>query len=171
MSFPGIWFEGDCEIKADKLNATMGNEEDEVRTWTALERLYEEGQIQRLGIAEFGTEKLANFMKRVKVRPSVDQINVRNCCNVPPALSKLAKEEDVELLTHSDTTDILPSGTLRELLGQGPEGAGVLADGSAQGGLKGNLVPQWVVKYTAFVKDRGVIENKGYFAGAKLEDQ
>jgi glutamate--cysteine ligase regulatory subunit len=170
VSFPGIWFEGDCEYKADKLNATMGDDEEEVRTWSALERLYEDGQVQRLGIAEFGTEKLTNFIKRVKVRPAVDQINVRNCCNVPPPLSQLAKEENIELLTHSDTTDILPSGTLRELLGQGAEGAGILANDAGQGGLKGNLVPQWVVKYTAFVKDRGVIENKGYFAGAKLED-
>jgi glutamate--cysteine ligase regulatory subunit len=30
--------------------------------------------------------------------------------------------------------------------------------------------PQWVVKYTAVVKDRGVVENKGYFAVAELYD-
>ncbi|KAK9782410.1 putative GCS light chain [Seiridium cardinale] len=168
ISFPGISFEGDCEWEADKLNATMGNDEEEAQTWTTLETLYESGEVQKLGISEFGTEKLSNFIKKVKVRPAVDQINTRNCCNVPPPLTELAKKEGIDLLTHTDCTDILPSGTLRELLGQGLQGAGVLADESSSKGLRGDLMPQWVVKYTAFVKDRGVIENKGYFAGAQL---
>lgn len=168
-SFPGISFEGDCEWEADKLNAKMGSEADEVTTWTALEYLHEQGAIQRLGIAEFGSEKLAHFLSQIKTMPEVDQINLKNCCNVPPPLAQLAKEKGIELLTHGDCTDILPSGTLRELLGTGQLGAGILSDdGSDDSGLKGDLIPQWVVKYTAFVKDRGVIENKGYFAGAEL---
>ncbi|KAI1116272.1 glutamate-cysteine ligase modifier subunit [Nemania sp. NC0429] len=169
VSFPGVSFEGDCEWKADRINATMGNEEEEVATWSALESLYEQGKVGRLGIAEFGTEKLQRFISKVKVRPAVDQINIKDCCSVPPPLVKLAKSEGIELLTHRDCTDILPSGTLRELLGQGAQGAGVLADdASAQNGLRGNLIPEWVIKYTAFVNYRGVIENKGYFAGAEL---
>lgn len=171
VSFPGISFEGDCEWEADKLNATMGNDEEEIQTWSALEALHERGEVQKLGLAEFGTEKLSKFIQKVKVRPEVDQINTRNCCSVPPPLTELAKKENIELFTHSDCTDILPSGTLRELLGQGQQGAGVLADGSSGSGMKGDLMPQWVVKYTAFVKDRGVIENKGYFAGAQLLGQ
>ncbi|KAJ8117742.1 hypothetical protein ONZ43_g4137 [Nemania bipapillata] len=169
VSFPGISFEGDCEWQADKINATMGNDDEEVTTWSALESLYEQGKVGRLGIAEFGTEKLQRFIERVKVRPAVDQINTKDCCSVPPPLVKLAKSEGIELLTHGDCTDILPSGTLRELLGHGAQGAGVLADDEhAQNGLQGNLIPEWVVKYTAFVNYRGVIENKGYFAGAEL---
>ncbi|KAI2625585.1 hypothetical protein GGR54DRAFT_637369 [Hypoxylon sp. NC1633] len=172
ISFPGISFEGGCEYEADRKNATMGNEEEEVAIWGFLESLHEKGQISRLGIAEFGSEKLRHFLENVQVRPAVDQINIKNCCNVPPPLTKLAKEEGIELLTHHDSTDVLPSGTLRELLGQGPQGAGILAGGVDEGsGLKGNIVPEWVVKYTAFVKYRGVIENKGYFASAELVDE
>ncbi|KAK6950738.1 hypothetical protein Daesc_007263 [Daldinia eschscholtzii] len=171
-SFPGLAFEGDCEWEADRKNATMGNDEEEVTTWGLLEKLYHQGQIKRLGIAEFGTEKLRRFLDKVKVRPAVNQINIRNCCNVPPPLSKLAKEEGIELFTHHDSTDVLPSGTLRELLGQGPQGAGVLADGDPNSsGLKGEIIPEWVVKYTAFVKNRGVIENKGYFASAETVEE
>ncbi|KAI0137804.1 NADP-dependent oxidoreductase domain-containing protein [Hypoxylon sp. NC0597] len=172
VSFPGISFEGDCEYEADRMNATMGNEEEEIATWGLLEKLHEQGRINRLGVAEFGSEKLRRLLEKVKVRPTVDQINIKNCCNVPPPLTKLAKEEGIELLTHHDCTDILPSGTLRELLGQGPQGAGVLADGDANNsGIKGEIIPEWVVKYTAFVKDRGVIENKGYFASAELIEE
>ncbi|KAF4837323.1 putative glutamate--cysteine ligase regulatory subunit [Colletotrichum tropicale] len=168
-SFPGMSFEGDCEWEADKRNASQGNIDQEAATWTVLEDLYRRGEVKALGISEFGTEKLAKFIKKVDIRPAVDQINTKDCCSVPPTLVKLAKTEGVELLVHTDCTDILPSGTLRELLGHGLQGAGVLADPLEGGeGLYGDLVPEWVVKYTAFVKDRGVIENKGYFAGAEL---
>jgi glutamate--cysteine ligase regulatory subunit len=172
VSFPGMAFEGDCEWKADERNATMGNDEEELATWAVLEDLQIQtpARVSRLGIAEFGSDKLQRFLNKVKVRPAVDQINIRNCCSVPPPLIKLAKDEGIELYTHSDCTDILPSGTLRELLGQGLQGAGVLADDETDEGLKGDLRPEWVVKYTAFVRDRGVIENKGYFAGAELAE-
>ena len=169
VSFPGMSFEGDCEWEADKQNSVQGNNEEEIAAWPALEELHRRGLVKNLGLAEFGSEKLARFLQKVQVRPTVNQINLKNCCNVPPPLAKLAKEQGIELLVHSDCTDILPKGTLRELLGQGLGGAGILADPeTGSGGLQGDLSPQWVVKYTAVVRDRGVIENKGYFAGAEL---
>ena len=171
VSFPGMSFDGDCEWDADRRNATQGNDDEEAATWPAVEALYEEGLVKRLGIAEFGSEKLTRFLKRVQIRPAVNQINIKNCCNVPPPLVKLAKEQGIELLVHSDCTDILSRGTLRELLGPGLQGAGLLADPETDSpGLQGDLTPQWVVKYTAVVRDRGVIENKGYFASADLAE-
>ncbi|POS73013.1 glutamate-cysteine ligase modifier subunit [Diaporthe helianthi] len=173
-SFPGMSFEGDCEWEADKLNASQGDDGSELATWaSALEPLHDEGLARQLGIAEFGSEKLGRFLAGARVKPAVDQINIRNCCNVPPPLVSLAREQGIELFVHSDCTDILPKGTLRELLGHGVRGAAVLAD-PAEGvhdGLSGDLTPQWVVKYTAVVRDRGVIENKGYFAGAGLVEE
>ena len=171
VSFPGMSFEGDCEWEADKKNSQQGNDEEEIASWPTLEDLYNQGIVKKLGISEFGSEKLSRFLARVKVRPEVDQINVKDCCNVPPPLIKFAKSERIDLLTHNDCTNILPSGTLRDLLGQGVRGAGVLSE-SKRGidGMKGDLSPKWVVKYTAVVRDRGVIENKGYFATAELRE-
>ncbi|KAK4151415.1 NADP-dependent oxidoreductase domain-containing protein [Chaetomidium leptoderma] len=172
VSFPGMSFEGDCEWEADKQNAAQGNGEDELATWPAIEELHRAGLAKRLGLAEFGSEKLSRFLQSVQVRPAVNQINLKNCCNVPPPLAKLAKEQGIDLLVHSDCTDILPKGTLRDLLGPGLGGAGLLAGPETDAdGLQGDLTPQWVVKYTAVVRDRGVIENKGYFAGAELVDE
>ncbi|KAF5701718.1 gamma-glutamylcysteine synthetase light chain [Fusarium mundagurra] len=169
VSFPGISFEGNCEWEADKTNAQQGNLEEELATWKVFEGLHKQGLVKRLAVAEFGSEKLGAFIKRASVRPVIDQINLRNCCDVPPPLKKLAEEEGVELHVHNDCIDILPHGTLRELLSHGPKGAGLLADpGNSGAGLTGEIVPEWVVRYTAFVQDRGVIENKGYFAGAEL---
>lgn len=171
VSFPGLSFEGDCEFEADRNNSRQGNDEEEIRSWTVLEDLYTEGLVKRLGVAEFGSEKLSRFLDRVNIRPEVNQVNVKYCCRVPPPLLKLAKLRNIELFTHQDCTDILPSGTLRELLGQGPNGAGVLSE-TKRGidGMKGDIRPEWVVKYTAVVRDRGVIENKGYFASAELKE-
>ena len=172
VAFPDISFEGTCEWEADKINAQQGNLEEELATWEVLEELHRSGLAKRLGVAEFGSEKLGAFIKRTTIRPVVDQINLRDCCNVPPPLLKLAADQGVELNVHTDCTDILPRGTLRELLGHGPQGAGVLADSEHPGdGLKGEITPQWVVRYMAFVRDRGVIQNKGYFAGAELGEQ
>ncbi|KJK83024.1 hypothetical protein H634G_01152 [Metarhizium anisopliae BRIP 53293] len=168
-SFPGISFEGTCEWEADKKNANQGNLDEELATWRIFEELHNQGLAKRLGVAEFGSEKLSAFVKRASVPPVVDQINLHDCCNVPPPLKQLAEVHGIELNVHRDCTDILPPGTLRELLGSGPRGANVLADAENGGvGLQGNIVPQWVVRYMAFVRDRGVIENKGYFAGAEL---
>ncbi|OAA48169.1 NADP-dependent oxidoreductase domain protein [Beauveria brongniartii RCEF 3172] len=169
-SFPGMSFEGTCEWEADKRNAQQGNLDDEVATWRVLETLQQQGRVKQLGVAEFGSEKLAAFLARTTVRPAVDQINLKDCCNVPPPLKQLATEHSIELNVHSDCTDILPTGTLRQLLGHGPQGAGLLADPEHpdEPGWQGEIVPQWVVRYVAFVRDRGVIENKGYFAGAEL---
>ncbi|SPN97299.1 related to gamma-glutamylcysteine synthetase light chain [Cephalotrichum gorgonifer] len=170
-SFPGMSFDGDCEWAADQKNAQQGNLEEEVASWAILEELHRQGTVKTLGIAEFGSEKLAKFISMVRVPPAVDQINVRDCCKVPPPLSKLAKEQGIELFVHTDCMDILPKGTIRDLLGHGLQGAGILADPEqGRDGLEGDIVPQWVVKYTAFVKNRGVIENKGYFAAAEVHD-
>ena len=174
VSFPGVSFDADDEDEEEPDWSQDGEGEDltaMVETWKALENLHGKGTVKQIGLSEFGSERLKKFLPRTKVRPSVDQINVRDCCVVPKSLILYAKHEKIELLTHNDCTNILPSGTVRELLGTGEKGAGVLAEPEeASKGLKGNLEPQWVVKYTAVVRDRGVIENKGYFAMAEVRD-
>ena len=173
VSFPGISFDadddGDEELSGEDEGAgeTIDNI---VETWRALEKLHADGTVAQIGLAEFGSERLRKFLPRAKVRPSVDQINVRDCCVVPKSLILFAKEEKIELLTHNDCTNILPKGTVRELLGKEENGAGLLANSESEEGLKGEIEPQWVIKYTAVVRDRGVIENKGYFAMAEMED-
>ena len=173
VSFPGVSFDADDEGEED-ISEDGSNEPDELsdmlKTWKTLESLHTKGTIKQLGLAEFGSERLAKFLPNTRVKPSVDQINVKDCCVVPKSLILYAKQEKIELLTHNDCMNILPRGTIRELLGPGEKGAGILAASpeSQDGGLQGDIEPQWVIKYTAVVKDRGVIENKGYFALAEV---
>ncbi len=172
VSFPGIAFDAeddeDEDLEGDEQEAE--NMEDMVKTWKTLEKLKMNGTVAQIGLAEFGSERLEKFLPCTTVRPSVDQINIRDCCVVPKSLILYAKQEGIQLLTHNDCTDILPKGTIRELLGSGEKGAGVLAPACINGGTAGDIEPQWVVKYTAVVRDRGVIENKGYFAMAEVNE-
>ncbi|KAI9669915.1 MAG: hypothetical protein M1831_006951 [Alyxoria varia] len=188
VSYPGISFDAEDEedeesdeapeVDAQQSQDTTGEGSAEdvdtmLKTWACLEELHDEGVISKLGVAEFGTERLRRFLSGSRIRPRVNQINVRDCCVVPKPLILFAKSERVELLTHNDCTNILPRGTVRELLDFGDTGVGVLASKESSDedqGLKGDVVPQWVIKFTAVVKNRGVIENKGYFALAELHD-
>ncbi len=155
---------------SNKIQATESELFDAILdVWKTVEMLQVKGVASKTGVAEFGCEQLKKFLPRTFYRPTVNQINVRDACVVPQPMMELAKQEGIELLTHNDCTNILPQGTLRELLGDGPSGAGILAGPNAKGeGLKGDLSPEWVVKYTAVVRDRGVIEHKGYFASVEL---
>ncbi|OGM45279.1 gamma-cysteine synthetase regulatory subunit [Aspergillus bombycis] len=173
VSFPGILFDAEDDSEEEVASDTGSEEPDDfdsmIRTWRVLEDLKEQGMISQLGVAEFGSERLARFLPHTKVKPSVDQINLKDCCVVPKSLILYAKSENIQLLTHNDCMDILPIGTTRELLGPGEKGAGILASSpDAADGIQGDVEPQWVVKYTAVVKDRGVVENKGYFALADM---
>ncbi|KAE8384612.1 NADP-dependent oxidoreductase domain-containing protein [Aspergillus alliaceus] len=173
VSFPGILFDAEDDSEEEVESDTGSEEPDDfdsmIRTWRVLEDLQEKGMISQLGVAEFGSERLARFLPHTKVKPSVDQINLKDCCVVPKSLILYAKQENIQLLTHNDCMDILPIGTTRELLGPGEKGAGILASTpGAEDGIQGDIEPQWVVKYTAVVKDRGVVENKGYFALADM---
>ncbi|KAJ5749291.1 uncharacterized protein N7511_010987 [Penicillium nucicola] len=172
VSFPGILFDADDDSEEEENEASNGEPDDfdsMVQTWHVLESLHEQGMIAQLGVAEFGSERLARFLPHTKVKPSVDQINLKDCCVVPKSLILYAKQEKIQLLTHNDCNDILPVGTTRELLGPSEKGAGILASSpDADDGIQGEVEPQWVVKYTAVVKDRGVVENKGYFALADV---
>ena len=185
VSFPNIVFDADDESEDEysdsSSNPAQPNAPEDIATmigtWRTVESLHDAGTVSKLGLAEFGTARLTRFLADAKIRPTVDQINVRDCCVVPKPLILFAKKEGIDLLTHSDCTNILPRGTLRELLGPGENGVGVLASGGGSAddtpsmeGLHGDVEPQWVIKYTAVVKNRGVVENKGYFAVAELKD-
>ena len=174
ISFQGISFDADDD-EDDDLAGDLSREAEQldemVKTWQTLEDFHAKGVVKQIGLAEFGSERLKRFLPRIKVRPSVDQINVRDCCVVPKSLILYAKQEKIELLTHNDCTDILPKGTVRELLGTGEHGVHLLSDAAdGQDRLNGEMEPQWVVKYTAVVRDRGVIESKGYLAMVEISE-
>ena len=106
------------------------------------------GQVSNLGIAEFGIIRLEALLPHVKVRPVVDQINLRDSCDVPHDLLEFTKQAGIKLMPHMDEDNPLPKETLQEVFDDL--------------GISEQVVEmRWVIKYTAVAKERGVIENKG----------
>ncbi|KAF3907736.1 hypothetical protein AA313_de0209041 [Arthrobotrys entomopaga] len=157
VSFPNISF--DAEDLSSNTEPSDEEVDEWIQTYRALEKLHSSGKIMRIGLAEFGVPRLSKILPNTHIKPSVDQINVRDCCVVPKPLIHFAKEHKIELLTHNDCTNILPSSSLQHLLQE---------DSTLFTGF-GRIDPQWVIKYTAVIQDRGVVENKGYFANVKIE--
>ncbi|KAI5797463.1 hypothetical protein DFH27DRAFT_483828 [Peziza echinospora] len=159
-SFPGVTFDADDEEQEQDQDL-----HEHLETYKHLTALHAAGKIKALGLSEFGSFRLRRFLSALKeteterdggasARPRVVQINVRDCCVVPKELIRFAKSEGIVLLTHNDGSvgGVVERGDLEGVLGEGQL----------------EIVPQWVVKYTAVVRDRGVVENKGYIVMAEV---
>ena len=114
-----------------------------------MESLQRRGKVSTLGVSEFGVIRLKALLPHVKIRPVLDQINLRDCCEVPRDLLEFAKHNNIMLMPHMDQDNPVPKETLQDILDDLE--------------VKESVTEmRWVVKYTAIVKERGVIQNKGY---------
>lgn len=121
--------------------------------WNRLSELRRSGRVGRLGVAEFSKQQL-EILKAIALEagaetPKVNQVNLSDCCVLPQDLIQYAREEGIELLTHGDSTNILPKETFEGLLeAHLPVAAKALR-------------PNFVLKYSAFITSRGLITKKG----------
>ncbi|KAF8417833.1 hypothetical protein EV426DRAFT_720943 [Tirmania nivea] len=183
VAFPGVGFDAEDEVPKDTTTSSPSEEEvDEetksfLTTYHTLESLVHSNLISRIGLSEFGSARLSRLLRGLgfppcttsttsttttttnnppRVRPSVVQINVRDCCVVPRELIQYAKREGIQLLTHNDSAEVLTPESLQRVISE----SGIFATPIP------NVLPLWVVKYTAVVRDRSVVENKGYFSNS-----
>jgi len=183
VSFPGVGFDAEDEVHrkdtASSSSSSISDAEQEVdeetksflTTYPTLESLVHSQTISKIGLSEFGSSRLSQLLRGLgfspdatttttatppRVRPSVVQINVRDCCVVPRELIQYSKREGIQLLTHNDSAEVLTQEGLQGVV----EESGVLEGFETTSRRK--VVPLWVVKYTAVVRDRSVVENKGY---------
>jgi glutamate--cysteine ligase regulatory subunit len=106
--------------------------------------------VSQLGLSEFGVIRLETLLPHVSVRPAIDQINLRDCCDVPHDLLQFANRELIKLMPHMDEDNPLSKELLQKVLDADLDVPVKLAS------------MRWVVKYTVVAKERGVIANKGY---------
>jgi glutamate--cysteine ligase regulatory subunit len=160
LSLPGVVLEKDEE---DYKSEEFPVAEETIASWTdswrvlahaqslieILESLHEKGRVSKLGISEFGILRLQSLLPNIRHPPKIVQINLRDCCDVPADLLDFATENGIKLMPHTDEDNPLPLSALQDVLRelQVPERV---------------LEMEWVVKYTAIIQERGVVENKGY---------
>lgn len=73
--------------------------------WQGLEKFVKDRRILQIGLSDIEEATFRALHEWASVKPHIIQINLATCCVVPPTLQAFCKENDVQLLTHSD-----PSG-------------------------------------------------------------
>ncbi|KAI4477571.1 hypothetical protein M0804_012688 [Polistes exclamans] len=111
--------------------------------WRAVEEYVKVGKLSSVGLSDLSTNTFIELFQWANVKPDIVQINLATCCIVPPALQEFSKANDVQLLTHSDPSEILPEDMLKEIFGS-------------------PVSLHWVVKYQIHLKCRGILTSKGY---------
>jgi len=139
----------------ENLIVSAADQQHVLSAWPTLEELHKEGVIGRLGVSDFSQTDLKAFLGKVQVQPAVNQIELGQCCQLPRDLIAYAKANHIELLAHSDCSDILPKETLNKIM----KAQHLISEDSF-------LSPRWVLKYTVFVKCRGIVADKGYIVMA-----
>lgn len=115
--------------------------------WTVIEELAEQKKFGDVGVSDIDTDVFIALYNWAKVKPTIIQINLTVCCVVPPVLQEFCKNNNVQLLTHSDPIEILPKTALYQVFGAKD------AD---------NLSLNWALRFLVHVKCRGVLSSKGY---------
>lgn len=124
--------------------------------WEEMEALVQEKKVSSIGVSDLDHQLLEALCLKAQVQPSSCQVNLASCCVIPPDLTTFASENNIQLLTHNDPTDILPLGPFQDALG-----ASVQGPGTAQ------WAPRWILRYSAIIKNRGIIKSKGYVVKAE----
>ncbi|CAC5377850.1 glutamate--cysteine ligase regulatory subunit-like [Mytilus californianus] len=119
--------------------------------WTCLEELVDSEAVLSLGIADLNKTLLEQLYNWARVKPHINQVNLESCCVMPKDLVEYAKDNDIQLLTHNDPRDILPTKSFQELISTNT----TEKDGEG-------WEPLWVLRYSVLVKCRGIIKTKGY---------
>lgn len=99
--------------------------------------------MSQLGISDMDLDTIKDIFGDEKYDFTSLQINIATCCIVPPELTQFCKENNIQLLTHSDPKCILPFGILDEL-------------------KIGDFKVRWVTRYLQTLICRGILQKKGF---------
>ncbi|XP_013101175.1 glutamate--cysteine ligase regulatory subunit [Stomoxys calcitrans] len=112
--------------------------------WNVLQEFAEKKQICQLGIADLDSATLQQLCAEARIQPTIAQINLANCCVVPPELKEYCTQHDIQLLTHGDP----------EIL---------IADDDF---IIPHYTVDWSMRYQVHLRCRGVLTARGYILQA-----
>ncbi|XP_072536977.1 glutamate--cysteine ligase regulatory subunit [Salminus brasiliensis] len=128
--------------------------------WEELEGLVRNQKVAAIGTSDLDKTLLEQLYNWAQVKPSSNQVNLASCCVMPPDLTAFAKEFDIQLLTHSDSKEMISAEGFQEAVQESSKDLQV-ADWRLE----------WVLRYSIIVKSRGIIKAKGYLVHAKKNSQ
>jgi len=127
------------------------------RFWQLMERQWTNKRVRAMGVAEFSQKRLDAFQAAVKLAPASNQVNMADSCVIPRELINYCRAQNIDLVTHSDASDLLPDDRLQQLLQEYP-----LPDLASDAAW----TVRWVLKFSVLVKSRGILHDKGYIVYA-----
>ncbi|KAI6229569.1 GCS light chain [Aphelenchoides besseyi] len=122
------------------------------KAWSEAEKLVDSGKVVSVGVADFEYPALQKLIQTARHKPCVDHYNIEGCCVVPPELQKLAKENDVQLLTHNDPEPFPLKEIFRSFCNLS-ECAPI---------CNVSFKPTWAARYTVWVRRRSLMASKGF---------
>ncbi|XP_060065730.1 glutamate--cysteine ligase regulatory subunit-like [Ylistrum balloti] len=126
--------------------------------WQTLEKLNKEEKVHSIGISDLDKAALEELYNCAEIKPTINQVNLESCCVMPKDLTDYAKENDIQLLTHSDPRDILTNEKISQLMSTRcteKDGEGWDSD--------------WAARFSVMFKCRGIIKTKGYIIQASRD--
>ncbi|CAF0740237.1 unnamed protein product [Didymodactylos carnosus] len=126
--------------------------------WNVVESYMNNQKILSAGVCDFMLPLLLELCDHAKHKPYADQINLGVCCSIPDELNKYVKENDIQLLTHSDPMDIINDSDFQNSIKNYCHEYDAL-----------DWRPTWVARYNSIIANRGIIKTKGYFVYASRE--
>lgn len=111
--------------------------------WKTLESYARDKKIFQIGLSDIEEAAFRSIYEWADIKPSIIQINLATCCVVPPTLQAFCKDNEVQLLTHSDPNEILPENSIQSVFGL-------------------PLKLKWALRFLVHIKCRGVLATKGY---------
>uniref|UniRef100_A0A915Q4M5 GCS light chain n=1 Tax=Setaria digitata TaxID=48799 RepID=A0A915Q4M5_9BILA len=117
--------------------------------WRQLETLVNNHKVHTLGVADLEYEQLkALYESTSDHQPMINHYNTEHCCTVPPELREYAKQKDIQLLTHNDSSLC----SIKEHLGKTIKK--LLGDE--------NFELLFIARLTVWLRSRSIIVGKGY---------
>ncbi|PAA73702.1 hypothetical protein BOX15_Mlig003835g1 [Macrostomum lignano] len=120
--------------------------------WLELEELHCADVVASLGAADFVPDLLESLHQWAKEKPRICQLHTQVACTTPLRLRNFASANGMQLLTHSDSPDPLPSDRLQQAVAKAFN-----RESDGQG-----WQPRWLVRVSSTVRDRGVVKTWGY---------
>lgn len=126
--------------------------------WRVVEDYIDLKKILSAGVCDFMLPLLSDLCDASKHKPYANQINLGVCCSIPEELNKYVKENNIQLLTHSDPIDVLNDTDFQQTIREYCHEYDAL-----------NWKPSSIVRYNSVIANRGIIKTKGFFIYAKRD--
>ncbi|TRY67451.1 hypothetical protein TCAL_06447 [Tigriopus californicus] len=124
-----------------------------VELWQGLESHLDQKKVKKLGICDIETATLEDLYGKVIRKPSSININLQSCCVVPPELVTFAKNNNIQVNTHSDPDVLLSNTDLAEMKNHDLN----------------TLSLDWIIRYLILDQKRGVLKERRFIIGLKSE--